>query len=140
MTPPHYRLIDHTADFGLEIFGQDEKTLFSNAAAALYALIVDATHLEGQHKRVLEVTGEDWPDLLVNWLRELLYLWNGEEQLVQHVDIDEIEKHRLHASVWTDDYRPDRHTIKNEIKAVTYHQIDVTSTQTGWQARVIFDV
>ncbi|WP_372677732.1 archease [Desulfosarcina sp.] len=44
------------------------------------------------------------------------------------------------ARVSTDRYQPGRHEILHEIKAVTYHQIEVSRTTNGWQAMVVFDV
>ena len=80
-----YRFMDHTADFRLEIFGLDAGDLFVQAAGALTDLIVDPKPLQGRHQRTLTVSGDDWADLMVNWLRELLYLWNGEQLLVRDV-------------------------------------------------------
>jgi SHS2 domain-containing protein len=135
-----YRFIDHTADFGLEIFGADAEDLFVQAAKALTDLLTDPRTLQGRQQRTLAVTGDDWADLMVNWLRELLYLWNGEEQLVHDVSIETLEQARLVAKVGTDAYHPDTHSIRNEIKAVTYHQIEVGPHQDGWRAQVIFDI
>jgi SHS2 domain-containing protein len=42
-----YRIIDHTADFGLEIFAPDLKTLFADAAHAMFEQIVDINSLKG---------------------------------------------------------------------------------------------
>lgn len=140
MTLKCYRFFDHTADFGLEIFGADEKKLFANAAAALFDLITDTTALKGRQRRVIEVAGQDWPDLMVNWLRELLYLWNGETQLVQGVTIEALEQTSLRAVLACDEYQPKLHQIRNEIKAVTYHQIETAPFQDGWRARVVFDI
>jgi SHS2 domain-containing protein len=135
-----YRFIDHTADFRLEIFGVDEKDLFIQAAMALTDLIADPGPLQGCQRRILAVQGDDWPDLMVNWLRELLYLWNGEEQLVSRVELRSLEQTRLEAMVATDPFDADRHVVRNEIKAVTYHQIEVCPDKTGWRARVVFDI
>jgi len=135
-----YRFTDHTADFGLEIFGADAEDLFVQAARALTDLLTDPKTLQGRHQRTLAVTGDDWADLMVNWLRELLYLWNGEEQLVREAAIETLEQKRLVAKVTTDAYHPDIHPIRNEIKAVTYHQIEVGPHKAGWRARVIFDI
>jgi SHS2 domain-containing protein len=137
---PGYRFIDHTADFRLEIFGADEKDLFVQAAKALTDLITDPKRLEGRHRQILSVSGDDWSDLIVNWLRELLYLWSGEERLVSRVILHALEPTRLEATVITDVFDADRHPIRNEIKAVTYHQIDVRPWRTGWRARVVFDI
>jgi len=135
----HYELIDHTADFGIRIFGTDAESLFKNGASALTDLITDADLLKSAHTCFLRVSGDDWADLMVNWLRELLYLWTGEEKLVQRVEIASICDNEIAAIVTYDVYAAGRHAIKNEIKAVTYHQIQVVDTGSGWQAQVIFD-
>jgi SHS2 domain-containing protein len=137
---PGYRFIDHTADFRLEIFGIDEEDLFVQAAKALTDLITDPKTLEGRSRQTITVSGDDWSDLMVNWLRELLYLWSGEERLVDSVALHSLESTHLKATVTTDAFRAGRHPIRNEIKAVTYHQIDVRPWQTGWRARVVFDI
>ena len=135
-----YKIIDHTADFGIHVFGSDAKRLFSNAVIAMFDLLTDIDLLEGLHHLDFEISGEDWPDLMVNWLRETLYLWNGQEMLVKTASIQSITQRNLAASVTFDPYDPERHVIKVEIKAVTYHQIQVYSNLSGWEAKVIFDV
>jgi len=135
-----YKLINHTADFGIQVFGSNPKALFTNAAYALSDLLTDINFLNGQNEKKIAVTGSDWPDLMVNWLRELLYLWNGNEILVKGVDIHSISEKRLSSTVFYEPYDSDRHIIKMDIKAVTYHQIQVAPTPQGWEARIIFDV
>lgn len=135
-----YRLIDHTADLGMEIIGADAKELFETAALALFDLIFDSTALVGTDIYDIEVEGEDWADLMVNWLRELLYMFNGRDQLIIRIEILSIQETCLQARVKSMDYHHGSHEIRNEIKAVTYHQIAVQQTKEGWFARVIFDV
>ncbi len=135
-----YQLIDHTADVGIQVFGADINVLFENAAAALFDVITDPDKLKGAARQTLSMEGADWPDLMVNWLREHLYLWAGQEKLVKESRILSISEYKLTAVITYDPYRSDRHLIKEEIKAVTYHQIDVHQGSTGWEARVIFDV
>jgi len=135
-----YRIIDHTADFGLQVFGTDIKELFTNAACAMYDQITEIDSLTGSNEHIIHITGIDRPDLMVNWLREILYMWTGEEKLVKTVHILSITKNKLSARVKYDTYNPDRHIIKTEIKAVTYHQIEVTSIPGGWESKIIFDV
>jgi SHS2 domain-containing protein len=135
-----YHLIDHTADFGIHVSGTNSKDLFANAAQALFDVITDIDSLTGQDSCHLEVSGEDWSDLMVNWLREILYLWNGKERLVKSVNITALSANKLSAKVVFDPYDPDRHTVITEIKAVTYHQIQVKRTPSGWSARIIFDI
>ena len=135
-----YRFFDHTADFGLEIFGDDAYSLFEEAAKALFDLITPSASPEQGVRRKVDVTGDDWADLMVNWLRELLYLWNGESVLVREIKLAAVQETLLQATVTYEDYDPDRHEIRNEIKAVTYHQIEVGPFEDGWRARVVFDI
>ena len=132
---PGYRFIDHTADFRLEIFGVDEKDLFIQAGRALTDLITDPKTLQGRRRQTLMVSGDDWSDLMVNWLRELLYLWSGQERLVSRAVLQTLESTRLTATVTIDEFDARRHPVRNEIKAVTYHQIEVRPWRTGWRAR-----
>jgi len=135
-----YKLIDHTADFGIQVTGEDPGALFANAAYALFDLITDMDALEGKKTRKLTVTGTDWPDLMVNWLREILFFWNGKDRLVKKTEIMSISENKLSSTIFYDRYDADRHAVKLEIKAVTYHQIQVTGGPAGWEGRVIFDI
>jgi SHS2 domain-containing protein len=135
----HYELIDHTADFGIRVLGTDAADLFRNGASALTDLITDARMVKSTHACHVRVSGDDWQDLMVNWLRELLYMWAGEEKLIEDVDVESIRENEIEAIVRFETYSPQRHVLKNEIKAVTYHQIQVFDSGNGWQAQIIFD-
>ena len=136
----HYTLLDHTADLRIRISGTDPADLFKNAGLALFDLITMPDRLEPKEVIEVAVTGDDPADLMVNYLRELLYLWTGNEKLVKLIDIVDISDTTVSARVSTDRYQPEHHEILHEIKAVTYHQIDVSRTADGWQAMVVFDV
>ena len=135
-----YHLIDHTADFGIHVSGTNLKDLFANAAEALFDVITEIDSLTGQDSCHITIFGDDWSDLMINWLREILYLWNGKERLVKSAEITFLSETKLSAQVVFDLYDPNRHAIKTEIKAVTYHQIQVKHTPSGWISRIIFDI
>ncbi len=136
----NYTLIDHTADLGIRVEGSDPADLFRGMAMAMLDQLTELDALEGVEETEITVDGEDWPDLMVNWLRELLYLWFGEEKLVKKVEVLSISEHRISARVASDPYDPTNHTIKKEIKAATYHQLQVKEGPSGWEAAVIFDL
>lgn len=137
---PSYELIDHTADFGIRVYGPTAKDLFHNAALALMDHLMEATKPRERLTRQLRLEGDDWPDLMVNWLREILYLWVGEELLVRSVQIETLSDGKLSARVEVEVFSPQHHVIKTEIKAVTYHQIQVADVGHQWEARIIFDI
>lgn len=135
-----YELIDHTADFGLHVKGNDANSLFVNAAHAMFDQITDTRWLKGIKTEHVQVKGNDWPDLMINWLRELLYLWTGKSLLVKVAVIDSLSKHQLSSTVKVDFFDPNHHVIKIEIKGVTYHQVLVRGDKEGWESKIFFDV
>lgn len=135
-----YALLDHTADLKIRIIGASQAGLFKNAGLALADLICEANTLTPDEAHTIEIEGDDPADLMVNYLRELLYQWSGNEKLIKTVDILNISDNTLSARIHTTRYNADQHTILNEIKAVTYHQITVGPANDGWQATVVFDI
>jgi SHS2 domain-containing protein len=136
----NYRIFDHTADLGVEVSGGTREELYAGASLALFDLLTDLSAVRETEERALAVGGEGPDDLLVNFLREVLYAWNGAGFLVKRCTIREVAPRRLTALLLGEPYDPARHRIKREIKAVTYHQASVRRTERGWIARVVFDV
>ena len=135
-----YNLIDHTADFGIHVFGKDEKLLFEHAALAMFELIIEAGNPGACCQRLVSVTGNDWPDLMVNWLRESLYLWTGKELVLQSIVVEDLTAQHISARVNLEPFQKDQHNIVSEFKAVTYHQIQAVPVGDHWEAKIIFDI
>jgi SHS2 domain-containing protein len=135
-----YKRIDPTADCGIEVWGADLKSLFQNAGLALFDLIADSGRIEPAMEDTIHVDGSDWADLMVNWLRELLYFWTGKEMLIKEIAVREIAEFRLSAAIRLEPYDPEKHLLNHEIKAVTYHGLQVTPFSDGWKSTIVFDV
>jgi SHS2 domain-containing protein len=135
-----YRVFDHTADLGVEIYGKTVKDLFANAAFAVFDILTDLNRVRAIEEKKITVEGEGWEDLLINYLREVLYLFNGEGLLLKEFSIIDIDPQHLRGKVSGEVFDPLKHRMNKEIKAVTYHQITVRETPDGWVGRVIFDV
>ncbi len=134
------RLIDHTADFGIELEAGSARELFETAATALFDLLVHGPEAQAPHTVTINVRGQDWADLMVNWLRELLYLWSAEQLRLVGIEISKLNGNQLMANLGLQPFDSATDRIEQEIKAVTYHQISVTEKSGRWRARVIFDV
>jgi SHS2 domain-containing protein len=143
----NYNFFDHTADIGVEISGRTKKELFTNAACALFGVLIEnikntgRTNRErkGRHK-IITVDGADAAELLINFLREMLYFFNGENWVVDKCEIIKCGNKKLVAQLMGEPYNNRKHLIKTEIKAVTYCGLSVEKVKSGWKARVIFDV
>jgi len=135
-----YELIDHTADIGVKVRGKSVGELFENAAYAMFDLIADLNRIKKREVLEVEIKGEKMDELLADWLRELLYKFNGERHLLKDFKIEEIGQKGLKARVSGEKLDLSRHSLKMEIKAVTYHGLEIKRTSEGWQAQVIFDI
>jgi len=138
--PPTYQIIDHTADLGIIVKGVDEKDVFIRAAYAMIDLMVKGDIRKKTVIKDVSLQGEDFPDLMVKWLGEILYLFHGEKLLVHSIKIKSISPIRLRSTLTLSSFEPIHHQVKREIKAVTYHQIFVDNVNDKWQARIIFDI
>lgn len=140
MTRFNYRVLDHTADLRIQVIGATLCDLFINAGLALFDLITKSDVGIEQDFIIINVSGEDDADLLINWLRELLFLFNGKELLVNSIVILSLENLSLTARVGVICYEPDKFKIDREIKAVTYHKASVKPSPKGYVASIIFDL
>jgi SHS2 domain-containing protein len=138
----NYKLFDHTADIGVEVTGRTRKELFVNAAKALFDVMIESKageESEKQHKKIT-IEGADAADLLINFLRELLYLFSGEKFITVSCEIIKFSNKEVDARLTGELFNSKKHLIKTEIKAVTYSGAKVERFKDSWKARVIFDV
>jgi len=135
-----FEILDHTADLGVVVTGNDLEDLFQNAAHAMLNIMLERPAEKGGKTRDISINGTDLPDLMVRWLGEILYLLEGENTVVTQTKIQDITPDHLHARIKTVPFSSTRHERITEIKAVTYHQIEVVQKQGFWSARIIFDL
>ena len=134
-----FRYIDHTADVGILVTAPTLGVLFETAAFALTELITNVDGLKLQVERQIQLEENEIETLLVSWLQELLYLLDTEQLVFGRFKVN-VKDCSLDAKVWGEPFNPKIHTSKTEIKAVTYHQLEVIESEQGWKAQVIFDI
>jgi SHS2 domain-containing protein len=130
-----YREIQHTADWELEIWAPDLPALLEQAAQGMCALQQIQLYPKPRLTRQIEIEGYDAESLLVKFLNELLY--HNEHYGVGFDGYKiTIEGEHLKASVSGAQIA---HQAK-EIKAVTYHHLEIRQTERGLETSVVFDV
>ena len=140
MMKKKYKFINHTADVGIKVWGESLESLFENAAYSMFDILTELDKVKVKESLGVEIEGKRTDELLADWLRNLLYKFNGEGYLLREFNIEEISKKGLKAKVGGEKLYLSRHTLKTEIKAVTYHQLEVKKIAKGWEAQIIFDV
>jgi SHS2 domain-containing protein len=130
-----YREIEHTADWELEVWAPDLATLLEQAARGMYALAGARLQGGARLRRSLELEAHDPEDLLVAFLSELLYLGEDEGMGFDAYRIW-IQGEKLTAEL----NGAPLAGLDKEIKAVTYHNLDIQKGPRGLEVRIVFDV
>lgn len=135
-----YRITKHQNELAVRITGGSQAELFVNSGFALFDVMTEFDKIEVKESLPLEVEGTDRDDLIVNWLRELLYLYEGSGFLLKEFKIKEVSETLVKAEVCGEKIDPDRHEIKQEIAAVATHKSRMQKTGNQWIAQVIFEI
>lgn len=124
----NYEYFDVTADIGFRAYGESLNEAFENAGLAIFNIISDTSNVEPKKEISFKVRSEDEISLLYDFLEELLFYHEIEFMLFSefHVEIDDMLQ--LRATIRGEAIDWDRHERKTEIKAITYHKMDVRKT------------
>jgi SHS2 domain-containing protein len=135
-----YELIDHTADLGLRIVADDLDTLFREAAEGLFSIIVEEIPPNpSSRRRGFSIPGDRLDHLILDWLTELLYVFETEGLLFRDFDV-RVSRAGLEATGLAQPVDPTRHRMLREVKAITYHRLQVKKTEHGWIAELVVDI
>ena len=121
----NYEYFEVTADIGFKSYGNDLNEAFENAGLAMFNIITDTDGVVPEHEISFEITSEDDVSLLYDYLEELLFFHEIEFMLFSefHVQID--DNLHLKATIKGEGIDWDKHERKTEIKAITFHKMDV---------------
>ncbi len=140
--------LEHTADVYILAYGKDIIELFENAGIALFETMTDTSSLKGVVKREVSAEGFDLESLLYRWLEELLTLYYSENIMCNKVSVDSIviEKsggelvYRIKGVCYGEVFDPKRHESRVEVKAVTYHLMEIVKKGDEWRAYFVLDI
>ncbi|MEJ2563500.1 MAG: archease [Anaerolineales bacterium] len=128
--------IEHTADWAIRVRGKNLEALFQNAAQGMLQLMQASSRSGTPRSKTIELRALDNETLMVTWLEELLFNMETHEVNYTDIDVQKVEGCRLRAIV--------RETplaaLKKEIKAVTFHDLKIESTDEGFITTIVFDV
>jgi Uncharacterized conserved protein len=137
----NYRLLDHTGDIGMEVWGPTRESLLQNAAHALTDILVDASTVGAREKLRFEIQADSPEALLVKFLQELLFQFDARGRIFSDFSVKFLGPNAVECLAEGETLERERHRFKTELKAVTYHHLRIWRSSDGmWWARVIFDV
>ena len=132
-----YELIDHTADLMVKARGITLEECFANAGYALFDQTVDLSGIRPVRVFEIETSGEFPEDRLYSFLSELLFLEDCDGVVLCELDV-RFDGDRVICRGKGEILDRNRHRIRSEIKAVTFHMMSVNADEPS--VTVIFDV
>ena len=136
-----YEIIEHTADVGLKVNGTTLKELFENAASGMFYIVAHKKSSANEHKKIqIKKEVEDFEELLVDWLSELLYIFDSQKILFSNFKILELNNSGVIGEAFGEKIDPSKNTLQTEIKAVTFHDLKIEEDENGFSCKIIFDV
>jgi SHS2 domain-containing protein len=150
--PPSHRPLEHTADVGIEVEAPSREALFAEAAVALCDTVTESRTVRPALERELAVEAADDELLLVDFLNEVVFLFETEGLVFGECAVElragaaggEAERAgdtvALRAVLRGERYDRERHPLRAVVKAVTYHGLRVWRDGERWRALVLFDL
>lgn len=137
-----FELLDiATADMAFAAYGKTRDEMFENAGHALMSIMFEGK-FEPKQKFNFEIAGVhdmDKVTLLQNFLSELLYLHETERLIFSKIKVT-ITDYALGVEIWGEKYNPKKHKFIIDVKAITYHKMQITHDKKIWKCVVVVDV
>lgn len=135
-----FEVLDHTADVGVRVYGENLAELLKNAALALLSLITERESVRPDEEVVFEVEAETGEELLIKMLSEILYLHEVRKMVFADVDIELTNGRKLRGRLRGEKTDVSRHELQLDIKAATYHNLKIERVNDRFMAEIIFDI
>jgi len=135
-----FKILEHPADVGIEASGASLREAFEHAATGLMSIILDLSLVEVQESKIIKLHANDAEQLLVRWLSEILYLFDGKGFVPKEFSISSLSPTSLTALIRGEQFSATMHRTKLDVKAVTYHQVMVRDDNDGAYVRVFLDI
>ena len=140
-----FTFLEHMADAYIEAYGDTLEELFENAAIAMFEVMTDTSKVSPVEVRSVETEGFDLESLLYKWLEEWLIIRDSENMVFSKFKVKKIAKVRedkyiIEGLGWGERFNPEVHEIRTEVKAVTYHMMEIKQKNGKWVARFLLDI
>jgi len=130
-----------TADAAFVAYGKDLDELFANAALAMFEVMVNTKKIQSKIERKVEIEAEDLHGLLFGWLNKLLVFYGSDNLAFSKFNVKiDVKNFKLTAKCFGESIDPKRHETKTEVKACTYHKMEIKKINDKWMAQVIVDI
>jgi SHS2 domain-containing protein len=141
---PAYKFLPHTTDAYIEAAGSTFEEALENAGLSLFDTMCDLKSISPRIVDSIHAKGADEIALLYDWLESLLLKFELEGKVYCDLHVSPVKKTagglRLNAKARGEPYSREKHSSKVEVKAVTYHRMEVLREDGRTTLRFILDL
>jgi len=139
----NYKFIDHTADIACEVSGDSLEELFTASVKAWRSSVVEETKYLKRDIKKFKLKATSKEQLLVDFISELNFKLFARNWLFNFVVLLEIKQKNntwilsteIEGMPLSQDVK-----IKQEIKAITFHQMNIEKTENQYRTLIVFDI
>ncbi|MFX0139603.1 MAG: archease [Candidatus Hodarchaeota archaeon] len=139
-----FKFLEHISDVYIEVQAKNLSEAFEEAAKAVYATMTNLKHIEPLIKHEVRLMAEDREALLFDWLGELIYIFDTKNLIFSKIKINELKsingKFKLYGELWGEEFDPQKHESKTEIKAPTYSLMEIKIASNNVVLRFVLDI
>lgn len=136
-----HTFIEHTADIAFDVSADSVEELFLESARAWRLSVIGDVAGKALSNLNLEISAGSLEELLVNFLNELNYFLTSQKWLSAIFNDFIIDKTNFLLIAGVSGFQiDDSIELKEEIKSVTYHQMEIIKIDNIFSTRVVFDI
>ena len=141
----NYSFVDHAADIAVDIKADSLNELFIASALAWRKSISDYENIKSNSEKKFSIKEDSLEILLVSFLSELNFIFQSEIWMMNSIHSLQIVKQNnndwnLSAELLGQNFNREKMNLKAEIKAVTYHQMEIKEQKGKFSTRIVFDI
>jgi SHS2 domain-containing protein len=138
-----FKFLDNIAiaDAAFVAYGKTLEELFESCALATFEVMVETKGVKPEQKEEIMIKDQNLDDLLFDFISELIYLKDVRKIFFSKFDllIRKYKDYKLTGTVWGEKIDYKKQEIKRDVKAITYHLLEIKKTGNSWKAQVILD-
>ena len=134
-----YKIINDRSCLGVMAYGKNIKELFEHSAFAMFSQIAAPAKGARRETYKITVTADNTEELLIAFLRQVLYYYSVRKTLLCGFDIMLLTENKVHAKLTGEEIIP-RHKILKNLKSVQYGELRIVKTRAGYKTHIVFEV
>jgi len=130
-----YEILDHPADLKIKAYGKNLEELFNNILLAM-AEAMEPVSISEEISRGVDIKSRNLESLLIDFLSDVIYETDLNNAVFKKLEVSKLTDQELEGKI----SGPKIKNFKTEIKAVTWHDLEIKKINSLWQATVVFDI